>query len=172
MSKIVLIGYMGSGKSTIARLLSEKLQLNSFDLDYVIEEKEGLTISNIFKDKGEVYFRKSETQHLTSFLQQQKSYILSLGGGTPCYGNNMELLKQNGIITIYLKASINELYNRLETEKSKRPLLANKTNEEMKDFIAKHLFERNVFYNQSKLIVSVDGKAPEHIVNEIFKLLV
>ncbi|MFT5253932.1 MAG: shikimate kinase [Flavobacteriales bacterium] len=171
MEKIVLLGYMGSGKSTIARGLSKLLQVQFVDLDQYIEEKTNLSVSALFEQRGEIYFRKIEHESFLALLSSQESMIISLGGGTPCYANNHELLKQEGVTSIYLKASITTLFKRLSFNKSKRPLIADKTNEEMKEFIAMHVFERSFYYNQAKHNVIVDDKSIEETINDIVVLL-
>jgi shikimate kinase len=160
MKKIILIGYMGSGKSTIAKLLSKNMHYEFLDLDEIIEKEQNASVSAIFERKGEVYFRKLEHEVLKRILQSESNMVLSLGGGTPCFSNNQELLKQEDIDTIYLKTSIDKLYERLRTQKANRPLIANKSEDEMKEFIAKHLFERSFYYNQAKYIVTTDDKSP------------
>jgi shikimate kinase len=170
--KIILLGYMGSGKSTIAAFLSEKLQLPCFDLDQHIEEKERMTISSLFKTKGEIYFRKVEHQVFKEMMQSSESFVLSLGGGTPCYANNHLFLNGDGIVSIYLKISIDQLFLRLKADKVIRPLLTDKDDEELKDFIAQHLFERSYFYNQATYSINTDMKSPKEIVSEIESLLI
>ncbi len=171
MIKIVLLGYMGSGKSTIAHLLSEKTQIEAFDLDEIIEERAGLSIKNIFEQKGEVFFRKLENQIFKELISSEKEMILSLGGGTPCYANNHELLNGDGVVSFYLKASIETLYGRLLSVRDNRPLIAEQEEEEMKEYIAKHLFDRSYYYNQATHIVSVDGKSPKEVSAEIKRIL-
>ncbi|WP_418262586.1 shikimate kinase [Flavobacterium faecale] len=170
MSKIILLGYMGCGKSTIAKSLSQNLQIPFIDLDNYIEEREQMDIKTIFDTKGEVYFRKVEHQSFLELLHKDENCIIGLGGGTPCYANNHELLIGEGRTSIYLKASIDTLFNRLVLEKEKRPLIAGKTDEEMKEFIAIHLFERSYFYNKAQYTVSVD-QSVEQIVADINKVL-
>lgn len=172
MEKIILIGYMGSGKSTIAKLLSKSINYEFLDLDEIIEKEQNASVSRIFEQKGEVFFRKLEHQVLKRILLLENNMILSLGGGTPCFANNQELLNQEGITTIYLKTSIDKLYERLRTQKANRPLIATKSEEEMKEFIAKHLFERSFYYNQAKHVVTTDGKTPQETALEIQSLLV
>lgn len=171
--KIVLIGYMGVGKSTIGKLLADELNIEFKDLDEIISHKENSNISEIFNKKGELYFRKKESQYLKAEIENQKENILSLGGGTPCYGNNLDiLLNQKNIKTIYLRAQINTLCERLFNEKSSRPLISHLENkEELTEFIGKHLFERNQFYLKADNTVVVDGKSTEEIVNEIIEIL-
>ena len=172
MKKIILIGYMGSGKSTIAKLLSKSMHYEFLDLDEIIEKEQNASVSAIFERKGEVYFRKLEHEVLKRILESNRNMVLSLGGGTPCFSNNQELLKQEDIDTIYLKTSIDKLYERLRTQKANRPLIANKSEDEMKEFIAKHLFERSFYYNQAKYIVTTDDKSPQETVLEIQSLLI
>lgn len=163
---IVLIGYMGSGKSTIAKKLALKLNYIYLDLDEYISENENDTINNIFKNKGEVYFRKLESNTLKEILTTQNKYVLAVGGGTPCYGNNMDLISQHAT-SFYLKASIQTLYERLVREKSQRPLLKSLNNNSLKEFIAKHLFERATFYEKATYAIKIDTKGIEDIVKEI-----
>ncbi|KJD32013.1 shikimate kinase [Tamlana sedimentorum] len=166
---IILIGYMASGKSTIGKKLAEKLKCDLVDLDDYIEEKEQLTVTEIFKNKGEIYFRKQETHYLKELLASESQIILSLGGGTPCFGNNMELiLNEEHATSIYLRASLPTLVKKLIKKKAKRPLIAHlETEEELTEFIGKHLFERSAFYNQAEVVISTDNKSKKDIVNEI-----
>lgn len=171
MKKIVLVGYMGSGKSTVGGILSKKTGIPFFDLDEIIEENAQKTISELFLEIGEIKFRKLEHETLNHFLVTQVNFILSLGGGTPCYANNHLQLQKEGITSVYLKASLNELIKRLAPEKQHRPLIASKDGEDFQEFIAKHLFERSYFYNQAKYVVSVDAKMPDAIADEIISVL-
>lgn len=164
--KIVLLGYMASGKSAVGRLLAKNNNLDFIDLDNYIEEKENNTISEIFKLKGEIYFRKKESEYLKELLNIEKSSIISLGGGTPCYGNNMELIKTDAI-SFYLKASISTIFERLKNETAQRPLVASIGIDQLQEYIAKHLFERNLFYEQAAFTISVDDKTIDIIANEI-----
>lgn len=167
---ISLIGYMGSGKSHVSKLLSSQLQLKLIDLDQRISFKTGMTIPEIFEKKGEIYFRKKEKEILEEILASEKSAILSVGGGTPAYYNNMEIIK-NKSESFYLRTSVKTLVDRVSKNKEKRPLIARITDEDLPEFIAKHLFERQTFYAQAKYTVSTDGKEVQNIVDEIIALL-
>jgi len=168
--KIVLLGYMASGKSAVGKILAKQNNLQFIDLDAFIEEKEQLIISEIFKQKGEIYFRKKEGDYLIELLNLEQDLIISLGGGTPCYGNNMNEIIKKGI-SFYLKANINTIFERLQGETSQRPLVATIGQENLKEYIAKHLFERSSFYDKATHTVLVDAKSLTKISGEIEKLL-
>lgn len=169
--QIVLLGYMGSGKTTIGKLLAKELKIKFLDLDSYIEEAEGISVQTIFSEKGEIYFRKTEAASLTEILSIEDNFVLSIGGGTPCYANNMQTISEMTENGIYLKVGIDELVSRLSNEKSERPLITNIPNEEMHEFIGKHLFERSFYYNQAKVVISCDAKSASEIVDEIAKSL-
>jgi len=171
---IVLLGYMASGKSSVGKLLSQKLNYNLIDLDDYIEDKEGLTVKEIFNEKGEVYFRKKETIYLQELLLLEENTILSLGGGTPCYANNMQnILRSINAKSIYLKGSVPFLSKKLFKKRAKRPLIVNiETEALMAEFVGKHLFERSQFYNKAEIHVNIDNKEKIDIVEEIVLNLV
>ena len=170
--KIVLLGYMGSGKSLIAKLISKKLDLINVDLDNYIEKKENKSIRNIFKISGELYFRKIENKYLKDLLNSDNYKIISLGGGTPCYSDNIELIIESKCIIFYLRANVDTLADRLFNERDKRPLISRiKSKKDLKTFISKHLFERNQFYLKSNFIIDVDKKTENEITNECISML-
>lgn len=171
MRKILLLGYMGSGKSLIGKMVAERLQITHYDLDFLIEKHLQISISEIFQTKGEIFFRKIEHQIFKDLLSNDETFVLSLGGGTPCYAYNHQLLHGQNVTSIYLSASIETLYSRLMAERSERPLLANLDDNDAKEFIAKHLFDRSYFYNQASVRVYVNGKLPEQICDEVMDLL-
>ncbi|MCY0967591.1 shikimate kinase [Chryseobacterium wangxinyae] len=167
---ISLVGYMGSGKSHISKILSEKINFKLIDLDKEISRRNKLTIPEIFENKGEIYFRKVEREILEEILATEENIVFSLGGGTPVYYNNMEIINHNSK-SIFLRTSINTLIERISKQKEKRPLIANISDENLPEFIAKHLFERNEFYSKAQYHISTDFKEPEQIMNEIIEKL-
>ncbi|APG58937.1 shikimate kinase [Christiangramia salexigens] len=168
-----LLGYMGSGKSYIGKELAKVSKHQFLDLDREIEEREGLSISEIFDKNGEIYFRKAERKLLEEVLNSGDSRVISLGGGTPCYGDNLEIIKKNeNSTTIYLKLKVENLTERLFKEKDHRPLISHlKDKEKLEEFIRKHLFERGFYYNQSEHIINCDNKSKEDLVTEIIDKL-
>jgi len=168
MKKIILVGYMGSGKTTVGNALSQKLNIEFVDLDRFIEEQEDLKIADIFSQKGEIYFRKRENIHFNELLNLDKNLIISLGGGTPCYANNHLHLQDEEVLSFYLKASIKTLLTRLSLDTS-RPLL-NGVND-LKSYIGQHLFERSYYYNYSKYIIEINNKSIDYICSEISTII-
>ena len=169
--KIILIGYMASGKTTIGKLISDALELPFYDLDFLLEQELHLKINEIFDQKGELFFRKKEREVLESFLNKTDNYVLALGGGTPCYYDNFNLYQREDIKSFYLKASVTTILNRLKFQKDTRPIVANLNDEVLNEFIAKHLFERNYFYNQAQTVITIDKKNEHEIVSEIVSKL-
>lgn len=170
MKKIILCGYMASGKTTIARLLSVTMQIPYLDLDEVIEKETGKTVAQIFEQDGEIKFRKLEHDTLKGLIAVNDDFIIGLGGGTPCYANNHLLLQDSNVVSVYLKTGIDEIVKRLKGQSIQRPLVAGLQEDEMHDFVAKHLFDRSWYYHHAKHIVTTDAKTPELVVNEITSL--
>ena len=137
-----------------------------FDLDTEISKQNNRSITEIFKEKGEIFFRKTEKEVLEKILSTEKNIILSLGGGTPCYYNNIDSINEK-TISVFLKTNVKTLAQRLSSEKDKRPLIQNISNEDLPEFIAKHLFERNPFYNQAKITMNTDNLSAREIAEEI-----
>lgn len=167
--KIVLLGYMASGKSAVGKVLAAALNIQFVDLDEFIEKNELLSITQIFETKGEIYFRKKEGDYLQKLLNLNESSVISLGGGTPCYGKNMEFIK-NKSSSFYLKASINTIFERLKNETSQRPLVAEIGTENLKEYVAKHLFERAPYYESADHTILANDKNVAQIVDEIVLL--
>ncbi len=170
--KIVLLGYMGSGKSTVGRIVANHLNIKFLDLDDYIEEGEAMSIASIFETKGEIYFRKKEIEYLNKIFSREDSFVLSLGGGTPCFGTNMTFVNEKTANSFYLNVGINELFDRLIKEKSHRPMISHLQDEELTEFIGKHLFERSYFYNQAHQKVKSNNNTPTEIAEMIVNKLV
>lgn len=166
---ITLVGYMGTGKSHISNILSSKLNFKLFDLDQEISNKFELSIAEIFKNNGEIFFRKAEKETLNEILSSEEHLILSVGGGTPVYYDNMERINDKSI-SIYLRTGVSTLTERLKKNKHKRPLIAKIADEDLPEFIAKHLFERNSFYSKAHYIVDTDQKTTEEVAEEIIQI--
>ena len=163
---ISLLGYMGCGKTHISKRLSRELNYNFIDLDTAISRKNKLSIPDIFKQKGEIFFRQQERAVLEEILDTHKDVILSLGGGTPAYYNNMEVINQNSV-SFYLQTSVPILTERLLRQKHKRPLIARIPDEDLPEFIAKHLFERIPFYSKAQFTINTLGRESDAIIAEI-----
>lgn len=160
---------MASGKSAVGQELARLNNYNFIDLDAFIESKEGMKIAEIFETKGEIYFRKKEGEYLKEVLMNSDNLVLSHGGGTPCYGNNLNLI--NTLSTsVYLKTSISTLVNRLKNGKNKRPLVAELEGDKLTEYVAKHLFERRNFYEQANYLVHADEKSVYDLAREIQEL--
>jgi len=153
VKRIIIIGYMGAGKTTVGKALAEDLGLTFYDLDWYIENRMRKTIKQIFDESGEEGFRKIEHNMLHE-VAEFENVIISCGGGTPCFFDNMDYMNEQGE-TLYLKASPEVLYGHLRMGKSVRPLLLNKTPEEVKVFIQEQLQKREPFYNKAKHILDV-----------------
>ncbi|MEM9363894.1 MAG: shikimate kinase [Bacteroidota bacterium] len=165
--KVVLVGYMASGKSSVGQALANNLGIDFVDLDHRIEDEVGMPIEQIFSGKGEIYFRKKEYEVLQNVVKQEKGVVISTGGGTPCYGNNMQTILDSSDLCVYLQLSIPSLVERIRKEKEARPLVKNISDEDLPEFIGKHLFERRNFYMNADEIIASDNKNISEIVDEI-----
>ena len=147
MKNIYLLGFMGSGKSYIGKWLSEKFNLNFLDLDQFIEDTTQLSIPQIFSNIGEEGFREQEANLLRKTADFNQ-YIISCGGGTPCFHDNMKWIKDHGI-SIYLKTSEELLFKRLNNQKTGRPLISSMSDDDLRHFIYIKISEREKFYEQA-----------------------
>ncbi len=153
MKRIIIIGYMGAGKTTVGKALSKELGIAFYDLDWYIESRMRKTVSKIFAEKGEEGFRKIEYNMLHE-VAEFEDIIISCGGGTPCFFDNIDYLNQQGE-TIYLKARPDVLYGHLKMAKVERPLLKDKSPEEMQQFIGEQLEKREPYYLKAKHVLDV-----------------
>jgi len=158
---IYLIGYMGSGKTTAGKKLASRLGYNFIDLDDAIEKEQNLTISEIFKNNGQAEFRIIEKEALKKTFGYTNT-IVSTGGGTPCFFNNMDEMNKHGK-TIYIELTPKALVSRLIGAKNKRPLISGKSGTELLVFIKEELALREPFYNKSHIKVSGLGLIPKTI---------
>ena len=154
MIRIILIGYMGAGKTTVGKELAKALGVPFYDLDWYIETRMRKTVKQIFDERGEEGFRKLEYNMLHE-VAEFENIILSCGGGTPCFFDNIDYLNQQGD-TVYLKAEPDVLYKHLQMGKGVRPLLLNKTPDEVQSFITEQLAFREPFYAKAKHTIDVN----------------
>ena len=150
--KVFLIGLMGSGKSYWAKKMSKWIKSAGYDLDDLIEMNEEKTIAEIFSEDGEDYFRKTETK-LLKWFKEKKKYVLATGGGAPCFNENMQWMKKEGIV-IWLDESLEVLVQRLIKEKEHRPLIAKLNEKQLATFLEEQLTNRFSFYQQANYRVS------------------
>jgi Shikimate kinase len=161
---------MGSGKTTIGKLLAKKLNLPFIDLDLFIENRYRKSVGEIFIEKGEADFREIERKALHE-VSQFENLIISTGGGTPCFFDNMTIMNEAGT-SIYLKVGIEELAKRLSGCKEKRPLIKDKSPEELKEFISINLEKREIFYNQASYIYNAEQLMTKEDVSSIVEHLI
>jgi shikimate kinase len=165
--KIFLIGFMGSGKTHWGRLVSGKLRLPFFDLDEQIISHEGKSITEIFAEKGEEYFRLVETDLLHIISESHDNFVMACGGGAPCFYNNIDYMNQLGT-TVWINTPIEVLQQRLSAEKESRPLIRNLPNDQLKAFITKKFSDRKIFYEQAGIVIDEEPVRLELLVEKIF----
>ena len=147
--KVFIIGYMGVGKTTVGKKLAARLGVEFMDLDAIIVERTGLSISEIFERHGEASFRETERHHLIEVLHKPR-FVLALGGGTPAYDDNMDLMLASGTV-VHLTLHMPVLISRLKQVKHSRPLLANRTDEDMELYVTEHFADRQTQYSRAQL---------------------
>jgi shikimate kinase len=150
-SLVYIIGFMGSGKSTVGKKLAASMGWNFIDLDRKIEERAGKTIPQIFSQDGEDHFREIESDVLRS-MNSMTETVISTGGGTPCHGNNLEFMLETGLV-VYLKMTPAQLANRLLGSTGERPLIKNIPDDQLFDFIEKKLAVREKWYTRANIII-------------------
>jgi len=165
--KIYLIGFMGSGKTHWGQQLSQKLRIPFFDADEQIVNSEGLSITEIFEKFGEEYFRLKEKGVLHIITESHSSFVMACGGGAPCYFNNIDYMNQSGT-TVWLNTPLQTLFQRLVTEKDKRPLLKGLSDEQLRGFIIKKFADRKIYYEQAEVIIDDDELSLDHFIEKIF----
>jgi shikimate kinase len=165
--KIFLIGFMASGKTYWGSQLSQKLNLPFFDLDELVVKAENKTINEIFVQQGEEYFRVKEKEILNSITESHTTFVMSCGGGAPCYFNNIEYMNQAGT-TVWLNTSIDTLFKRLLKEKEQRPLLKGLSDDQLKMYIKKKFSDRKIYYEQADMVVEEENITLDHFIERVF----
>ena len=153
MIRIILIGYMGAGKTTVGKALAQELGVTFYDLDWYISSRMRKTIAQIFEERGEEGFRQIERNMLHE-VAEFEDVIISCGGGTPCFFDNIDYMNQQAPV-VYLKADPEVLYEHLAMSKNDRPLLRGKSQEELIVFIREQLEKRNPFYTKARYTLDV-----------------
>lgn len=146
--RIILIGFMGSGKTHWGKQVAHRLQLPFFDLDEELVKAEGQSVTDIFAAFGEEHFRLREKATLERLVEEHESLVLSCGGGTPCFFNNIDYMKKEGIV-VWLNTQVDVLLQRLLKEKAKRPLIKDIDDDELRSYIIRKLNERRMYYEQA-----------------------
>jgi shikimate kinase len=167
--RIYIIGFMGCGKTTTGKKLADCLKWSFIDLDREIEETAGKTINEIFSESGEESFRRLEAETIRN-IDIQRDSVISVGGGTPCFSNNIDFMNKSGLV-IYLRMTPQQLESRLSGEAGKRPLLKNIAKNELHQHIEKRLSEREKYYNKALIIIDGINLNIRELVNKIKILL-
>lgn len=154
IDKIFLIGFMGSGKTTAGRKLASRLGWSFADLDELIEKENGMSVAEIFAARGEKWFRTAESKALYG-LVNNKNTVVSTGGGTPCFFDNMKFMLTNGL-TVYLKMTPEKLSRRLSRLTAGRPLLKDIGRKELPGYISAKLAEREPWYSRAEIIIEIE----------------
>ena len=157
---------MGSGKTHWGKILSQQTSLPYFDLDEVIVASEKMSVQQIFHDKGEEYFRIKEQEVLEALAEDHDDVIISTGGGTPCFFNNIDFMKQQGKV-IWLNTSVNVLLERLLKQKHSRPLIKNISDSDLKSFIVKKLQDRKIYYGQADVMLHEENITLDSLLKSI-----
>lgn len=169
-NRLILVGFMGAGKTTLGKGLAGLLDRPFFDLDDLIEAQEGRTIKELFADKGETYFRERE-HHLVLSLAEilPSQVILACGGGTPCFFDNMIYLNRIGE-TIYLQISPKVLAQRLSAQRAERPILADIPAADLPTVIARRVAQREPFYQQASRVVLAENHTAKSLIDYLYTL--
>ena len=170
-SKIFLVGYMGCGKSTLAKRLAQRLGWCRVDTDARIEEIEGASVNDIFRYEGEEHFRRMEREVVEQLIAREESVVVSTGGGLPTWGDNMERMNEAGL-TVYIRRSAEKIASRLSPYgRQKRPKLRGLSDEELVAFMTQNMSERAPWYEQARLILDADEASDEELVRTILNAL-
>jgi shikimate kinase len=155
---------MGAGKTSKGRKLATRLGIRFADMDEIIEEQTGLQVQEIFQQKGEKWFRAKETEVLHQLGESNEEMVISTGGGTPCFNDNMDFINSTGH-SVYLQMNAEDLVNRLiKSQKPVRPLIADKTGEELLEYVGSKLLEREPFYLKSKQVIQAENLRTKDLI--------
>ena len=164
---LFLVGYAGSGKSSLAKRLSRKLGIKQLDTDKLVEEREGASVADIFFYQGEEYFRCAERDVVEELVNSKYEGIIATGGGLPTWSDNMERMNEWGY-TVYLRHSPEQILSRLsDYGREKRPMFRGKSDEELLSFMHEHLAQREPYYAQAKMVVDCDTMSDDDVVSYI-----
>lgn len=167
--RIFLVGYMGAGKTTVGKALAKQMNLSFIDLDGYIERRYMKSVGDIFRESGETEFRIVE-QKMLHEVSQFENVVISTGGGTPCYGDNMNRMCSSGK-TVYLRVSVDELVNRLEVSKTTRPVLKGYKGNELREFVSKSLKSRESYYCMASILFDAEIMLTKTDIDNIVKSL-
>lgn len=167
---IFLWGYMGSGKTVVAKKLAASLDFECTDTDTLVEQREGLTIAEIFETRGETFFRKAEHEILVHLCATSQNMVIATGGGLPCYNNNHLLMSKSGV-TVYLELNARTLLQRLKKNKAKRPLLKSVPEENLLSFIEDQLQARRKYYESATIKISGENMHIKKLAMQVRGLL-
>jgi shikimate kinase len=170
MQNVFLIGYMGAGKTTIGGRLAKRLGKQFVDTDRFIENRYRKKISELFAEKGEASFREIERSVLQEVAQFENT-VVSTGGGAPCFFDNMDLMNRSGV-TVYLKVSESGLTERLLAGRQQRPLVGNKTEAELKEFIADSLGKREAWYSRASIVLPAEHLSTPDDIDRVTENLI
>lgn len=163
--KLFLIGYMGAGKTTLGKPLAEQLHVPFIDMDAVVEESEGKSITELFEELGETGFREKERNALQNGIFPD-NFVMATGGGAPCFFDNMDWMNRTGL-TMYLRAHPHEIARRLENQRELRPLLRTIKKEDLPEVISQRIAAREEFYMQAKLVMENSNLTVEHLLEAL-----
>ena len=168
---VFLVGYAGSGKSSLGKRLSRRLGIRYVDTDKLVELNEGASIADIFYYEGEEYFRMAERRAVETLLESGDDLIVATGGGLPTWRDNMQLLIDHGT-TIYLRRSAEQILSRLsDYGRQKRPMFRDKSDEELLEFMNNQMAEREIFYSKARLSVDCTTRSDDEVVEYIVENL-
>jgi shikimate kinase len=164
---LFLVGYAGSGKSSLAKRLSRKMGVKQLDTDKLVEEREGASVADIFFYQGEEYFRQTERSVVEELVVSGYEGIVATGGGLPTWGDNMARMNEVGY-TIYLRRSPEQILSRLsDYGREKRPMFRGKSDEELLSFMHEHIAQREPYYAQAKMVIDCDTMSDDDVVSYI-----